>query len=109
MIREGSATRNLEALLPLIHPKYGDRIGLVTDDRLPHDLLSEGGVDHLVRKAISLGCDPVYTIRAASYNHARYFQLARRGAIAPDTKQIWSFSINSTRSPFDPFTKPAVA
>lgn len=83
MIREGSATRNLEALLPLIHSKHGDRIGLVTDDRLPHDLLSEGGVDHLVRKAISMGCDPVYTIRAASYNHARYFQLARRGAIAP--------------------------
>ena len=83
MIREGSATRNLEALISLVDPKYGDRIGLVTDDRLPHDLLTEGGVDFLVRKAIGLGADPAYAIRAASYNAANYFGLRRRGAIAP--------------------------
>jgi len=83
MIREGSATRNLEALVSLIDAKHGDRIGLVTDDRLPHDLMVEGGVDFLVRKAISLGADPAYTIRAASYNSANYFGLRRRGALAP--------------------------
>jgi adenine deaminase len=83
MIREGSATRNLEALISLVDARYGDRVGLVTDDRLPQDLISEGGVDFLVRKAISLGADPFYTIRAASYNNARYFRLNRRGAIAP--------------------------
>ncbi len=83
MIREGSATRNLEALISLVDSRYGDRVGLVTDDRLPHDLITEGGVDFLVRKAISLGADPFYTIRAASYNNARYFKLNRRGAIAP--------------------------
>jgi adenine deaminase len=83
MIREGSATRNLEALMPLLNPRYGDRIGLVTDDRLPHDLLHEGGVDFVVRKAISLGADPIYAIRCASWNTARHFRLQRRGAIAP--------------------------
>jgi adenine deaminase len=83
MIREGSATRNLEALISLVDAKYGDRVGLVTDDRLPQDLLIEGGVDFLVRKAISLGADPAYSIRAASYNAANYFGLRRRGAIAP--------------------------
>ena len=83
MIREGSATRNLEALMPLLDPKHGDRIGLVTDDRLPHDLLLEGGVDFVVRKAIALGADPVYAIRCASWNTARHFRLQRRGAIAP--------------------------
>lgn len=83
MIREGSATRNLEALISLVDAKYGDRIGLVTDDRLPQDLLVEGGVDFLVRKAIALGADPTYAIRAASYNPANYFGLRRRGAIAP--------------------------
>ena len=83
MIREGSATRNLEALISLVDSKYGDRVGLVTDDRLPHDLLVEGGVDFLVRKAIALGADPAYAIRSASFNPANYFGLKRRGAIAP--------------------------
>lgn len=83
MIREGSTTRNLEALVSLLDPRYADRVGLVTDDRLPHDLLAEGGVDFLVRKAIALGADPLYTIRAGSYNVARHYRLTRRGALAP--------------------------
>ncbi len=83
MIREGSVTRNMKALLPLINPIYGDRIGFVTDDRLPHDLLKDGGVDMLVRMAIGAGVDPVYAVRCASYNTARHYHLTRRGAIAP--------------------------
>lgn len=83
MIREGSTTRNLEALVSLLDAKYADRVGLVTDDRLPHDLLAEGGVDFLVRKAIALGADPLYTVRAGSYNVARHYRLTRRGAVAP--------------------------
>ncbi|WP_299429391.1 adenine deaminase [uncultured Meiothermus sp.] len=83
MVREGSTTRNLEALAPLIQSQHCDRIGLVTDDRLPSDLLREGGVDFLVRKAIALGVDPVYAIRAGSWNVARHYRISRRGAIAP--------------------------
>ncbi len=83
MVREGSTTRNLEALAPLLVPKHADRIGLVTDDRLPSDLLREGGVDFLVRKAIALGADPLYAIRAGSWNVARHYRLPRRGAVAP--------------------------
>ncbi|GAO75164.1 adenine deaminase [Meiothermus ruber] len=83
MVREGSTTRNLEALAPLLRPEHGERIGLVTDDRLPSDLLREGGVDFLVRKAIGLGVDPAYAIRAGSWNVARHYRLLRRGAIAP--------------------------
>ncbi|RIH89494.1 Adenine deaminase [Meiothermus luteus] len=83
MVREGSTTRNLAALAPLLRPEHADRIGLVTDDRLPSDLLREGGVDFLVRKAIALGVDPAYAVRAGSYNVARHFGLRRRGAVAP--------------------------
>ncbi|GIW35832.1 adenine deaminase [Meiothermus sp.] len=83
MVREGSTTRNLEALAPLLKPQYADRIGLVTDDRLPSDLLREGGVDFLVRKAIALGAGPAYAIRAGSWNVARHYRLMRRGAVAP--------------------------
>ena len=83
MVREGSVTRNLAALLPLVDPKHGDWVGFVTDDRLPHDLLDEGGVDCLVRGAIKAGVDPVYAVRCSSLNTARHYRLPRRGAIAP--------------------------
>ncbi len=82
MVREGSVTRDLAALLPLIDQRHADRVGLVTDDRLPHDLLAEGGVDHVVRGAIAGGADPAYALRCASYNHALHFRLDRRGAVA---------------------------
>jgi len=83
MVREGSVTRDLAALLPLVDPRHGDRVGFVTDDRLPHDLLAEGGVDHVVRAAIAGGADPAYAVRCASFNNARHFRLPRRGAVAP--------------------------
>lgn len=83
MVREGSVTRDLAALLPLIEPNSGDRIGFVTDDRLPHDLLNEGGVDHVLRSAIAGGVDPAYAFRCATLNNASHYRLARRGAVAP--------------------------
>jgi adenine deaminase len=83
MVREGSVTRNLDALLPLVRPEHADRIGFVTDDRLPHDLLDEGGVDCLVRRAIRAGVDPVLAVRCGSYSTARHYALPRRGAVAP--------------------------
>lgn len=83
MVREGSVTRDLEALLPLLEPRHADRIGFVSDDRLPRDLRDEGAVDVLVRRAIAAGVDPVYALRCASWNTARHFGLRRRGALAP--------------------------
>ena len=83
MMREGSVTRNLEALLPLLTVAHSHRIGFVTDDRLPHDLLDEGGVDCLVRMAIAAGIDPVLAVRCGSYSTAQHYALPRRGAIAP--------------------------
>jgi len=82
MIREGSVTRDLDALMPLVDSRNGDRVGFVTDDRLPHDLLHEGGVDLLVQRAVLAGMDPAYAARCASYNVANHFGLPRRGAVA---------------------------
>lgn len=83
MIREGSAARNFEALRPLIRWENAHRLCFVTDDRHPHDLMDEGGIDHLVRLAIGAGVDPVLAVRLASWNTAQHYRLGRRGAVAP--------------------------
>ncbi len=83
MIREGTAARNLEALTPLLCDKYVERCMFCTDDKHPNDLLEKGHIDYIVKKAISLGVDPIVAIKAACHNAARYFLLNNRGAIAP--------------------------
>ena len=83
MIREGTAARNLEALLPLLCDKYSERCMFCTDDKHPNDLLEKGHIDYIVKKAISLGVDPITAVKVACHNAARYFLLNNRGAIAP--------------------------
>ncbi|MGB8345821.1 MAG: adenine deaminase [Ktedonobacteraceae bacterium] len=83
MIREGSAARNLDALLPLVQELHPPRVFFVTDDRDPQDLTTRGHIDSMVRRAIELGLDPIEAIRLASYNTAQYFCLSDRGAVAP--------------------------
>lgn len=83
MIREGTAARNLEALIPLLTSQYVDRCMFCTDDKHPNDLLEKGHIDYIVKKAISLGADPIVAVKAACHNAARYFLLNNRGAIAP--------------------------
>ena len=83
MIREGTAARNLEALMPLLTGKYADRCMFCTDDKHPNDLLEKGHIDYIVKKAISLGADPITTVKVACHNAARYFLLNNRGGISP--------------------------
>lgn len=83
MIREGSAARNLDDLLPLVQELHPPRVFFVTDDRDPQDLTTRGHIDSMVRRAIALGLDAVEAIRLASYNTAQYFRLYDRGAVAP--------------------------
>ena len=83
MIREGSSEKNLEALLPLVTDKTYKRCMFVVDDRSCADLLRDGDMDAIVRKAIKLGLEPVRAIQLATINAAEYFGLKRLGAIAP--------------------------
>ncbi len=83
MIREGSSEKNLEALLPLVTDKTYKRCLFVVDDRSCADLLRDGDMDAVVRKAIKLGLEPVQAIQLATLNAAEYFGLGRLGAIAP--------------------------
>src|SRR3989442_1666837 len=84
MIREGSAARNLDTLLPLVKELHPPRVFFVTDDRDPQDLTTRGHIDSMVRRATEMGLDPVEAIRLASYNTAQYFRLYDRGAVAPN-------------------------
>jgi adenine deaminase len=83
MIRQGSAAKNLEKLLPLFEAPYYSRCLLATDDRNPADILDEGHIDNIVRLAIKAGKDAIRTIKMASLNSALCHNLAYTGAIAP--------------------------
>jgi len=83
MIREGSSEKNLDALLPLVTDKTYKRCMLVVDDRSCVDLLRDGDIDAVVRKAIRRGLDPVRAIQLATINTAEYFRLDGLGAVAP--------------------------
>ncbi len=84
MIREGTAARNLEALVPLLTPQYAERCMFCTDDKHPNDLLEKGHIDYICREAINkYGVDPIIAVKAACHHAARYFLLNNRGAIAP--------------------------
>jgi len=83
MIREGSSEKNLDALLPLVTDNTYKRCFFVVDDRNCSDLLWEGDIDAVVRKAISRGLEPVRAIQMATINAAEYFRLYDRGGIGP--------------------------
>ncbi|MDP6141867.1 MAG: adenine deaminase [Dehalococcoidales bacterium] len=83
MIREGSSEKNLDSLLPLVTDKTYKRCLFVVDDRSCRDLLRDGDIDAVVRKAISRGLEPVRAVTLATLNTAEYFGLKNLGAIAP--------------------------
>lgn len=83
MIREGSASKNLKDLIPIVNDETYKKCLFCTDDRSPVDLLEEGHINFLIKKAISLGLEPLRAIQMATINTARYFRLKDRGAIAP--------------------------
>ncbi|MBP1741898.1 MAG: adenine deaminase [Deltaproteobacteria bacterium] len=83
MMREGTSAKNLEALVPLVKQKNSRRFCLVTDDLHPEDLLAKGHLDHVLRKAVRLGVEPLTAIQMVSLHPAEFFRLHDRGAIAP--------------------------
>lgn len=83
MIRQGTAAKNIEALLPLFNEPWSKRCMLVTDDRHPADLISEGHIDNIIRQAVKGGKSPLAAIRMATLQTAEYFGISNVGAVAP--------------------------
>lgn len=82
-IREGSAARNLDALMPAVTEANAHRFSFCTDDRHPGDLKDEGHLDHIVRMAIARGCPMPIAVAMASLHTARHYRRPQLGAIAP--------------------------
>ncbi|HKB93584.1 MAG TPA: adenine deaminase [Gaiellaceae bacterium] len=83
LIREASAARNLDALIPLALEYGPARIAFCTDDREPEHIAADGHINSLVRDAVAYGVSPQDALVMATLNPAVYHGLSRRGAVAP--------------------------
>ena len=83
LVREGSVSKDLHALAPIITERNSPYIAFCTDDRNPLDIAEEGHLDFMIRTAIALGAPPLAAYRAASISAARIFGLRDRGLVAP--------------------------
>ncbi len=83
LIREGSVSKDLHALAPLLDVATSPFLALCTDDRNPLDIAEEGHLDHMIRTLIGLGRPPLAVYRAASLSAAMAFGLSDRGLVAP--------------------------
>ena len=83
LIREATAARNLQALLPLLAEYGPGRIAFCTDDREPEHIADDGHINGMVRDAVAYGIPPEDALVCASLNPALWHGLDGLGAIAP--------------------------
>ncbi|SDN75536.1 adenine deaminase [Alkalicoccus daliensis] len=83
IIREGSAAKDLEALLPAVTEANSRRFLFCTDDKHLDALMEEGSIDASVRMAVKQGMDPLTAVQLATINAAECFGLTEKGAVAP--------------------------
>jgi len=83
MLREGSAARDVKALLPVITKRNARRCLFVTDDKHIDDLIAEGSIDYNISLSIENGLDPITAYQMATLHAAECFGLVTKGAIAP--------------------------
>lgn len=82
-LREGSASRTLDALLPVAKEHFGPQWAFACDDIQAEELLAEGHMDRILRRAVAQGLPPVQAVQMATLHPARYFRLWDEGALAP--------------------------
>ncbi len=83
LIREGSVSKDLNALQPVLTDLTSAYMALCTDDRNPLDIAEHGHLDYMIRTLIALGTPVLAAYRAASLSAAEAFDLKDRGQIAP--------------------------
>lgn len=83
--RESSISWNVEEIVSSIKdfPVVPPNLTLCTDDREPEDILKQGHMNYVVRKAIESGINPIETVKCATINVAKEIGIENLGAIAP--------------------------
>jgi adenine deaminase len=118
LIREGSAARNLDALMPLLQEYGPGRIAFCTDDREPEHIADEGHLNAMVRRAVAAGIPPEDALVAASHSGATWHGLRDLGAVAPgyqadllllpDLERFEPEVVLKRGRPFEPAERPEV-
>lgn len=84
MIREGYIRQELDAISGISKESLDlQNVMIVTDFADPEDLVTNGGMNLLLKKAVALGFDPVKAVQMVTINVARYFGLRELGGLAP--------------------------
>lgn len=86
LIREGSAAKNLKAILPAVNERNARRFAFCTDDKHLDEIIQEGTINHDISLAIQEGMSPLLAIQLATLNAAECYRLHDRGLIAPGYK-----------------------
>ncbi len=97
-LREGSSSKNLEELMPLIDAVDSRRLMLCTDNFYIDDLVEHAGIDDALRRVIAAGTDPVEAVQLATINVAETYGLDS-GAIQPGHRPTSCSSMTSRRGP----------
>ncbi len=115
LIREGSVSKDLEALAEMLDDFTSPYMCLCTDDRNPFDIAEQGHLDYMIRRLIERGCSARAVYRAASLSAAEAFGLKDRGQIAPgkradivavknlevcDVQAVWAGGVKLTGAAF---------
>ncbi|MDD3321010.1 MAG: adenine deaminase [Paludibacter sp.] len=73
-IREGSAAKNFDDLLPLLNSNRGN-IMFCSDDKHPDDLMKNGHINTLVKRAVRKGHDPIQVLKICSFTPVKHYKL----------------------------------
>ncbi|OPY69581.1 MAG: Adenine deaminase [Syntrophorhabdaceae bacterium PtaU1.Bin034] len=85
-LREGTVSKDLKQLLPLVRPRNLSSLSLCTDDLSARDLFETGHLDRLVSRLVTSGVSPVDALKLVTRNPASYFNLNDRNALAVGKK-----------------------
>jgi adenine deaminase len=83
LVREGSAAKDLLAILPAITTKNSTRFSFCTDDKHLDEMVDEGTINHAIKLAVKNGLDPLIAIQMATINNAKCHGIENKGAVAP--------------------------
>lgn len=82
LMREGSAAKNVRAILPAVTQANARRFAFCTDDKHLDEIIEQGTINYATSLAIEQGMEPIQAIQIASLNAAECYQLKDKGALA---------------------------